>query len=425
MKSTGSNRAHALLSPSSAHRWLVCPASLPWNADRGRTTAAAAIEGTACHTIAETAIRYFLDGKTYDLEALRPTPGRAAVVRDQGEGEIVINSDAAPGDIQITADMLDMVIKYYNYCTNIAAAAEVVSVEQRVRLSRVLHPGAELHGEKLQTFGTADLTALLKNDDGHTLLVCDLKTGRHLVYARKNPQLMLYAAGLMKLYATTYNITKIIISIFQPLAGAEADEWTTTPEDLEIFTNMASWQAVRALDAYRRGTDALTAADYVATGTACQWCVYAEQCDAKRKSVTAITDKAIEFNNIDTVLLKKEWDKLPLLRQHIADVEKAVYSALSRGERVEGLKLVAGRAGPRQWVADANAITAELTRHGVSADVLYKKAQLSPTELEKAVAKPVWQSLASYCTRKSGAPAIAPEHDKRPSWSAVTDADLA
>ena len=46
-------RGHALLSPSSAHRWMTCTPSAQLEAQFPDTTSSAAAEGTLAHEICE------------------------------------------------------------------------------------------------------------------------------------------------------------------------------------------------------------------------------------------------------------------------------------------------------------------------------------------------------------------------------------
>ena len=124
--------------------------------------------------------------------------------------------------------------------------------------------------------------------------------------------------------------------------------------------------------------------------------------------------------------LKAEWDKLPLMRQHIADVEKAMYAALMRGEKVEGLKLVEGRAGNRSW-DDQKWVEELAARHDVDMDLLIKKSVMSPTDAEKVLKGTyarMWAELETHVVCKPGQPSIATADDKRPAWTPVSDTDL-
>ncbi len=112
--------------------------------------------------------------------------------------------------------------------------------------------------------------------------------------------------------------------------------------------------------------------------------------------------------------LKADWDRLPLLRQQIADIEKAMYTALLCGEKVEGLKLVEGREGNRAWT-DADKV------RELFGDRVLREVVMTPTEALKVIPA---AELEEYITRKPGQPSIATADDKRPEWRAVSEDDL-
>jgi hypothetical protein len=419
-----SNHEHALLSPSAAKKWLGCPAALACEFGIPNESGQAATNGVAMHTMSERILLRLIKGE--DASA-RPLKG--SHVLNNGKGPVRALADKPPaGAVLITDDFVSQVDKYVDYCRPIIDAAELVQVESRVNLTRVLHPGVELDGKPLATFGTADLTAITARTDGsYMLLVGDLKTGRHRVSAKENKQMMLYALGLLRVYKRLYDITAVRLVIFQPYAGG-ADEWDTTPEALEQFGKFASKQALKAIDTFQRGKKGLKPADFRPSEDACRWCRFSEKCQAKRK-VAAITeddDLADDSTEMSIDQLKAEWDKLPLMRQHIADIEKAMYSTLMRGERVDDLKLVEGREGNRTW--DDPVWVEELAcRHNVDFDLLVKKSVMSPTEAEKVLKDNyhrMWAELKEHVVRKPGQPSIATADDKRPAWSAVSDDDL-
>lgn len=413
---SGSNQEHALLSPSSAKKWLNCPAALACEFGLPNESGQAAVNGTVMHLVAETVLNRVIKG-----EDIRADTYKGVYALNEGKGPIKALTKPEKGAVLITDDFVSQVNKYVDYCRPIIDAAELVEVESRVNLTRVLHPGVELNGEPLQTFGTADLVALVKRSDGtYMLIVGDLKTGRHKVLAKENKQMMLYALGLLRKLKRLYDITAVRLVIFQPYAGG-ADEWDTTPEALEQFGKFASKAALKAIDAFERGKKSLKPADFRPGNDACQWCRFAEKCTAKRKvaSVEAESDLSDDSTEMTLDQLKAEWDKLPLMRQHIADIEKAMYAALMRGEPVEGLKLVEGRPGNRSWsdVSEVEAVVCGM-------DMAYKKVLLSPTEAEKALDSNTWSILETLVTRKPGQPSIATADDKRPAWTPVSDDDL-
>lgn len=423
---------HALLSPSAAKKWLGCPASLACEVGIPNTSGTAAVNGVAMHTLSEYALNAIKDGhqgRDFDVaKFFAPVASERVVVRNEGKGPMVIDPEGKnPGDVLVTDDFVSQVSKYVNYCAPIMAAAEVVEIESRVSLTRILHPGFELNGVKLETFGTADFVALLKQpapqDGTYTLIVGDLKTGRHKVTAAENKQMMLYALGLLRKFRLSYDISAVKLFIFQPYAGG-ADEMDTTPAALEHFAKFASKQALKALDAYQRGKKGLTPADFRPSNDACQWCRFSEKCNAKVKAASHTMDEMADIGGLELTpeVLKAEWDKLPLMRQHIADIEKAMYTHLMAGKPMDGLKLVEGRPGNRAW-SDAAAVEKVA---GDDLGKLAKEVLMSPTEAEKAhKGTALWSKLEPLVTRKPGQPSIAAADDKRPAWTPVSDEDLA
>lgn len=434
---SGSNHQHALLSPSSARKWLSCPAALACEIGLPNESGQAAVNGTVMHLVAETVINRVIKG-----EDIRADTYKGVYALNEGKGPIKALVKPEKGAVLITDDFVSQVNKYVDYCRPIIDAAELIEVESRVNLTRVLHPGVELNGNTLHTFGTADLVALLPSyhktlnqefvldteDDGtaYTLIVGDLKTGRHKVTAKENKQMMLYALGLLRVYKRLYDITAVRLVIFQPYAGG-ADEWDTTPEALEQFGKFAQGRALKAIDAFQRGKKGLKPADFRPGNDACQWCRFAEKCNAKRKVASREIESDLSDDSTEMSLdqLKAEYDKLPLMRQHIADIEKAMYAALMRGETVEGLKLVEGRPGNRIW-SDEEAVNRFRANHH-NGYLLDKIVPVNPTEAEKIIGKEdpeLWAELSKLVTRKPGQPSIATADDKRPAWNPATDSDL-
>lgn len=413
----GNNDVHALLSPSGAKKWLSCAASLACEKDIPNTSGKAAVLGTAMHTIAEVHLNQYIKGTALPLDR-----EVGAYVLDEGKGQIKALISPMKGAVLITADMIGQVRKYTDYCKAIIDVATYAKLEMSVNLTEVLHPGY-IHSpngwqEELQTFGTADLVAIqeLANTDEHMLIIGDLKTGRHRVEAKENKQLMLYALGVYRRLKRRYNITVVRLVIFQPYAGG-ASEWDISVEGLELFAKFAQKRALLALDAYYRGKKNLKASDFRPSVDGCQWCMFSEQCAARTKTVNAVLAEELEDDlalELTPEQLVAEYEKLPLLRQHIDKVEKAMAAALHSGKKVPGYKLVEGRPGNRAW-KDAEKV-AEL--YG---DKLTKEVLMTPTEAVKVIPE---EELKDFITRKPGAPCVTTVDDKRPEWNQVSEEDL-
>lgn len=408
----GNNDVHALLSPSGAKKWLACSASLACEKDIPNTSGKAAVLGTAMHTIAEMHLNQYIKGTALPLER-----EVGAYVLDEGKGQIKALISPMKGAVLITADMIEQVRKYTDYCKAIIDVATYAKLEMRVNLTEVLHPGYE----GVETFGTADLVAVqeLANTDGHMLIIGDLKTGRHRVEAKENKQLMLYALGVYRRLKRRYNITVVRLVIFQPYAGG-ASEWDISVEGLGLFAKFAQKRALLALDAYFRGKKNLKASDFRPSVDGCQWCRFSEQCAARTKTVNSVLAEELEDDfvlELTPEQLVAEYEKLPLLRQHIDKVEKAMATALHSGKKVPGYKLVEGRQGNRAW-KDTDAIEVS---HG---DILKKEVLMSPTEAAKVLSADEMAALEPFITRKPGVPCVATADDKRPEWNQVTEEDL-
>lgn len=492
---SGSNQEHALLSPSGSKKWMGCAASLACEEGLPNESGAPAIAGTAMHTISEIHLNRYIAGTARALEA-----DEGCYVMDNGKGGIVAKAKAPKDGVLITKDMIDQCRKYTDYCKPIIDAADYVKLEMRAELTQILHPGYvapfidERTGEEgesaVQTFGTADLVAVMPRADGdHMLIIGDLKTGRHRVEAKENKQLMLYALGVMRRLRRKYDITLVRLVIFQPYAGGES-EWDITPEALAQFGKFAAARAVMALDVFYKGRKLVKISDFKPSADACQWCRFAEKCTARAKSAvqigggqtasdsdlsdetperaallaikklcndadcmdvwdhvtphsilrlipdldgggqakTAALDNATEMTPAQ---LKAAYDKLPELRQHIATIENAVYSALHKGVKVPGLKLVEGKPGNRSWGENTDDVQliAALVQDGIdrreARGMVYERVLLSPAKMEKAVPKSAWEIMSQLTVRKPGQPSVAPEDDKREEWKAASDEDLA
>ena len=188
---------HALLSASSAARWLNCPASVRLCESMANTTSVYAEEGTEAHALCEHLLKAKLGQDTNDP-------------RDTFK--------------HLDAQMEECAADYVSYVLGKLAEARqsckdpVLLIEQKLDFSRWVRDG----------FGTADCVIVADS----TLSVIDFKYGQGVeVSASKNPQMMLYALGAIAIFEQLYDIECVNMCIFQP-RKANISEWSIGTDSL-------------------------------------------------------------------------------------------------------------------------------------------------------------------------------------------------
>jgi len=192
-------RAHALLSASGAHRWLVCTPSAKLEEQFPDSTSEAAREGTLAHELAELKVRHYF--YTTDFGKRKYTTRVNKLKKEElWKDEMERYTDEYLEYLKVTALNL--------------ASAPYVAIEQKLDLSAWIPEG----------FGTADCVMVY----GNTVHVFDFKYGKGVqVDAEQNPQMMLYALGAYNTYKMLYPITNIQMTIIQPRID-HVSEWSCT-----------------------------------------------------------------------------------------------------------------------------------------------------------------------------------------------------
>lgn len=354
---------HSLLSPSTAHRWMICPGSAAVCRDLPPEQSEYAAEGTAAHALAESILR----GTNYD--------------------------------VPVEFDTIDLRQYVQTYVDFVHILGGVLEVETCIDLSPEL-------GE--ECFGTADAVIW----DGDDLYIVDLKYGMNFVTAMWNPQLALYAAGFLRLYSAIDSVKRLHLCIVQPRIG-NISQWDTYPDELLRFAALIRKKADIA-----RIMASMTEIDwlFVPNETACKYCRARGTCRALHNVAAYSEGEPAELMPDE---LAGAYAKVGLVRLWADAVEKTVYGRLLHDEKVPGLKLVEGRKGTRKWRSDADALAA-IKAAGITADV-YEHKLFSPAKMEKLlkdekITKDQWGALAPEITQENTKPVIADEADKRPEY---------
>ncbi|MGJ4851621.1 DUF2800 domain-containing protein [Bacillota bacterium Meth-B3] len=361
---------HAVLSASSAHRWLNCtPSARLEQAFADRETEAAA-EGSAAHALAEHKLR----------RALKLRTKKPVSAFDSDEMDAYTD-----GYVQF---VLEALAQAREKCPD-----ALLLIEQKLDFSRWVPEG----------FGTGD--ALIVADD--TLHILDLKYGQGvLVEAERNPQMMLYALGALTAFGGIYDLLTIRMTIYQP-RRENISAWTITAKELTDWAE-DTLKPLAALACEGKG-------EYMPGG----WCLF---CRA------AVRCRARAETNLE--LAKYEFAVPPLLSDaeignllgrldgliQWADELKAyaLDGALHHGKRWPGWKLVEGRS-VRKYT-DEDAVIAAAGAAGYRD--IFRKTLLPITEMEKLMGKQTFAEVLGGCVHKpAGKPTLVPEADKRPAMN--------
>lgn len=378
-------RAHALLSASSAKQWIHCPPSARLREQFVRETSEAAEEGTLAHQFCE-----------WKLRKLFLEPGMPE--KDYKAGLNKLRKEK-----YFSTEMERYADEYRDYVQQIAyqyPSAPYIAVEKRVDYSHIAPEG----------FGTADCIMMY----GTELHVVDFKYGKGIVVeAEGNCQMALYALGALQAYGLIFPIDTVHFHIVQPRVK-NFSKWTTALQDLNAWAESVVRPAARK--AYEGGGE-------FKQGKWCDdcFCCAAGTCraraDANAPVLQAQVDPATGRMKEEALLTNEEIGKLlPLLvmaEPWIKKVKKAALAKLLAGEEIPGWKLVEGRSN--RVLTDPKAAYAALVKAGYKKAMFYEQVPLPLTEAEKLITREEYHTiLAPFIEKPKGAPTLASEGDKRP-----------
>lgn len=368
--------SHALLSPSSAERWIHCPPSAQINAQAGDRDTVFTREGTLAHAVAE------LKARKHFLTGIGPR-------KFQKELEKFKTDELWQDEMDAHTDA------YLEALKDIAAgfaARPYVALEQRVDFSGYVPEG----------FGTCDCLMI----GGDVLQIVDLKYGKGVrVEAERNPQLMLYALGALLAYAPIYDIAQVRMAIVQPRLAAEPSTFSLPAGALldwaETVVKPAAALAARGEGEY-------------AEGDWCRWCAIRATCRTRAAAQTALEDFGFK---VSPVLSDAEIGRALTLGQRLRawlpDLEDYALGACLAGKDIAGWKAVEGRS-VRAWT-DPDAAFAAARAAGVPDEMLYERKPVTLAALEKVMGKkPFAAALAGYVATPPGKPALVRADDRRP-----------
>lgn len=289
-------RAHARLSASRTERFMSCPGSVRLEAQMPyEPPGEAAAIGTHIHELSEKLLR----------------------------GEEIDNPDLDP-------EHLAMAHEYANFVNTLVTNPRKRLIEVNVDDGlKTLHHALG---------GTADAVLV----DGDHLHVIDLKTGRVLVEAKDNKQLLTYALGVMRKFNAPATI-QCTMHIFQPRAGHS--KWTVSGMDL----------ITHGLELKKAADLALSPdAPVIPSPDACKYCRAKTICPAMRQKVQ---DNARKDFAPDTAITPEMLDLAHLAADWSDAVINAAKQQLTNGATISGWNLKPGRK-TRFWKSEELAAAA-------------------------------------------------------------------
>ena len=371
--------AHALLSPSSAHRWLNCTASPRLEEREPDQLSSYAEEGSLAHAYCARELKRYL-GLPVEAE-------NAEIAQLEGKYH--------------TGEMDEHVS---TYCAAVIGKLEKAMV--RTRDARILiERRLDFTNYVPEAFGTADAIIIA---DG-TMDVIDFKYGKGVrVEAEKNPQMMIYALGAYEEFSLEYNIQNVRMTIIQPRID-NISEWLIPVQDLISWAeNTLKPKAKQAYDG--KGEQK--------PGEWCRFCKIRGKC---RALATDCIKTAEEFEDprvlsADTIA-KDVLPRLAIIKSWVSDIEEYALQQAIAGVKYEGFKVVEGRSNRK--IVNPDKVAEALSDY--PPEQIWKPRELRTiTDLEKLTGKRKFAELCSpYIEKPQGKPALVPESDKRPPFNSA------
>lgn len=380
-------RDHAILSPSSAKRWIHCTPSALLAEAAGSKSSVYTEEGTLAHEIAEYALTQYLEG-VYDP------------IIDEG---LPIQEDHSQNPL-FSIDMANHIRDYCDY-----VIGENYEMHKADGLSKMfLERKVDITDYAPDSFGSVDVT--LESDK--TIHIIDLKYGAGVkVFADHNEQMMLYALGSLKV-AASQNITNIRMTIAQVRLD-HYDTFEMSKGELLDWAEKVLKPAAKA---------AIQGKGKQVIGSWCGFCPVKAQCRAQRDAILADFDEKPEPLLLSDEEIVDLIGKIDTYKSWIESVNKYVYNRAIQGHKWEGYKLVAGRSS--RVIKDEAKIRQALLNEFLEDEVLNIKLK-GIGDLEKLLGKKVFSArFGDAIESRPGAPKLVPESAKGVEYSPLCDFDI-
>lgn len=375
-------REHALLSASSAERWLNCTPSARLSENVPETTSEYAEKGTLAHAIAELKLRKY---------AITPMGMR----KFNAELKKLQDSPAYEVDMLAGTDMyLDHIKSIYTGYSS--KNRPTVYAEHKVNYGHIAPDG----------FGTADCIII----GGGDLHVVDYKNGSGVqVSAENNSQLKLYALGALREFGLLHSVERVHLTIVQPNNGG-INSWDTTPDALYEWA-----EEIKPIAQVANAGEG-----ECKTGDWCRFCPVLVTCSAQHTDFSMFNDlTATSPTEMPPDEIGRLLNQVETVADWMTKLREYALSQIIAGVKIPGWKSVEGQSR-RAWTDQDKAFEA-IKAGGIDEAILYERKPLTLAAVEKAVGKPTFDELAGqFINRPAGAPTLAHETDRRPAFTGRT-----
>lgn len=374
-------RKHALLSASTAHRWLTCTPSARLEAEEDvQECSVYAEEGTYAHELSELMLQ-----RRFEF-----------ITEDEYKDKLLELTVSELGKKYHNMELVRFCEEHVEFVVSLVPENETFNIyfELRLNFSNFVPQG----------FGTADICIVTEN----CVHIIDLKFGRGVpISAIENPQLRLYGLGGLNLFPQS-SIVKMTIN--QPRLDSNDTEILTREELLKWGRE----EVIPKADLAIKGEGLLKSSE-----TACRFCKLKGKCKVRAETQMELARQEFAMEQIRPELLSPEYiseilEIAPLFIDWFKDVQSHALGQLMSGVKIPNYKLVEGRS-VRQ-ITDDEAVRQIFLDIGFEEKDIMERPKLKGiTKLESLIGKKLFAEVCKeYLIKPQGRLTMALESDKRP-----------
>lgn len=228
--------------------------------------------------------------------------------------------------------------------------------------------------------GTVDCE-IIEEVDGvlQSIEIADYKDGMGYVDPYMNPQLLVYAGGVihkLKKYGELPNVP-VTLTIIQPkltMVGKNAINSFHTDVDFvsrwmdDLESNIIETQDPNA--------------EFIPGDEQCKWCPGKSICPALNEKVGKLfgdVTKQTKPEDMTDEKILELIESAPMIRSFLDAVEEQAMTRMKSGKKIPGLKVIHGR-GSKSWNLENKEVEDRLRRMGIPKGQIYKTSILTPTQ---------------------------------------------